>query len=29
MVVIFMTPVLAGIGVGRCAPLAFYRHGRG
>src|SRR5688572_5556799 len=24
MVVIFMTPVLAGIGVGRCAPMAFY-----
>ena len=24
MVIIFMTPVLAGIGVGRCAPLAFY-----
>lgn len=24
MVVIFMTPVLAGIGAGRCAPLAFY-----
>lgn len=24
MVVIFMTPVLAGVGVGRCAPAAFY-----
>ena len=24
MVVIFMAPVLVGIGVGRCAPLAFY-----
>ena len=29
MVVIFMTPVLAGIGVGRCAPLGVLSHRRG